>query len=230
MAEAGYTAAQAAAIKTEVTFYEKLRNEVKLHSGDAIDLKQYEPAMRHLIDSYIRAEESEKVSAFDDLSLIQLIVERGAEAVKALPDGIRKNKEAVAETIENNVRKLIIDESPINPKYYEKMSELLDALIAQRKEEALDYAAYLAKIVELTRQAKNGPGGAAYPASLNTRQRRRCMTTSAKMRRWHWQWIRRCGTAQDGWREQHLQNQEGEESDQRRAVGLPEKARLRLAH
>jgi type I restriction enzyme R subunit len=74
----------------------------------------------------------------------------------------------VAEVIENNVRKLIIDESPINPKYYEKMSELLDALIEQRKHEALDYAAYLAKIVELTKQAKNGPSGAAYPPSLNT--------------------------------------------------------------
>jgi hypothetical protein len=35
----------------------------------------YEPAMRHLIDTYIRAEESEKVSAFDDISLIQLIVD-----------------------------------------------------------------------------------------------------------------------------------------------------------
>ncbi len=96
--------------------------------------------MRHLIDAYIRAEESEKVSAFDDLSLVQLIVERGGDAVEALPDGIRKNTDATAETIENNVRRLIIDESPINPKYYEKMSELLDALIAQRKQEALDYA------------------------------------------------------------------------------------------
>jgi type I restriction enzyme R subunit len=168
MAEAGYTEAQAAAIKTEVTFYENLRNEVKLHSGDAIDLKQYEPAMRHLIDSYIRAEESETVSAFNDLSLIQFIVERGVDAVAAMPPGIMKNQEAVAETIENNVRKLIIDESPINPKYYEKMSELLDALIAQRKLAALNYAAYLAKIVELTQQAKNGPGGGAYPKSLNT--------------------------------------------------------------
>jgi type I restriction enzyme R subunit len=55
-------------------------------------------------------------------------------AVEALPPSIRKKEKAVAETIENNVRKLIIDESPINPKYYEKMSELLDALIAQRKE------------------------------------------------------------------------------------------------
>jgi type I restriction enzyme R subunit len=172
MAEAGYTEAQAETIKTQVTFYENLRNEVKLHSGDAIDLKQYEPAMRRLIDTYIRAAESEKVSAFDDLSLIQLIVERGADAVKALPVGIQKNKEAVAEAIENNVRKLIIDEQPINPKYYEKMSELLDALIKQRKQEALDYAAYLAKIVELTKQVKNGPAGAAYPKSLDTPAKR----------------------------------------------------------
>ena len=172
MAEAGYTETQAEAIKMQVTFYENLRNEVKLHSGDAIDLKQYEPAMRRLIDTYIRAEGSEKVSAFDDLSLVQLIVERGADAVKALPESIRKNKEAVAEAIENNVRKLIIDEQPINPKYYEKMSELLDALIKQRKQEALDYAAYLAKIVELTKQVKNGPSGTAYPQALNTSAKR----------------------------------------------------------
>src|SRR5437016_2094618 len=64
MAEAGHGQAEAAAIKTDVTFYENLRNEMKLHSGDAIDLKRYEPAMRHLIDAYIHAEMSEKVSAF----------------------------------------------------------------------------------------------------------------------------------------------------------------------
>ena len=172
MTEAGYSEAQAEAIKKEVTFYENLRSEVKLHSGDAIDLKQYEPAMRHLIDAYIRAEPTEKVSAFDDLSLVQLIVERGADALKALPEGIRKNKEAVAEAIENNVRRLIIDESPINPKYYERMSKLLDALIAQRKHEALDYAAYLAKIVELTKQVQSGLGGAAYPKLLDTSAKR----------------------------------------------------------
>jgi len=172
MVEAWYTPAEAEAIKKEVTFSENLRNEVKLHSGDAIDLKRYEPAMRHLIDTYIQAEVSEKVSAFDDLSLVQLIVERGVGAVDALPEGIRKSNEAVAETIENNVRKLIIDESPINPKYYEKMSQLLDALIAQRKQQALDYAAYLARIVELTKQAKSGPAATAYPSAISTAAKR----------------------------------------------------------
>jgi type I restriction enzyme R subunit len=148
------------------------RNEVKLASGDYIDMKMYEPAMRHLIDTYIRAEESEVISAFDDLSLVQLIVERGAEAVSVLPKGIRENREAVAETIENNVRKLIIDETPINPKYYERMSALLDALIAQRKTDKVDYEKYLADIVALTRKAQNPTEGATYPASLNSPPKR----------------------------------------------------------
>ncbi|MCX6913449.1 MAG: HsdR family type I site-specific deoxyribonuclease, partial [Verrucomicrobia bacterium] len=170
--EAGYSPAEVSSLRTEVDHYEKVRNEVKLASGDYIDLKMYEPAMRHLIDTYIRAEESEKVSAFDDLSLVQLIVERGADAVNSLPEGIRKNKEAVAEAIENNVRRLIIDEQPINPKYYEKMSELLDALIAQRRAGALDYQQYLAKIVELARKLKDPTAGGAYPKTMNTPAKR----------------------------------------------------------
>ena len=85
--------AEIAAIKAEVDHYEKVRDEVKLASGDYIDLKMYEPAMRHLIDTYIRAEDSEKISAFDDLSLVQLIVERGPDAaVEALPKGITQEQ------------------------------------------------------------------------------------------------------------------------------------------
>ena len=146
-----------------------MRDEIKLASGDYIDLKAYEPAMRHLIDTYIRAEESEKISAFDDMSLIQLIVERGPDAVNALPKGIKDNHEAVAETIENNVRKLIINESPVDPAYYDKMSKLLDALIEQRRKGVEDYKEYLEKIAALTKQIMQ-PGGTpgGYPGTIKT--------------------------------------------------------------
>jgi len=168
MDKAGYATNEIDEIKKEVDHYEKVRNEIKLASGDYIDLKMYEPAMRHLIDSYIHADDSEKVSAFDDMSLIQLIVDRGADAVNALPKGIAANKDAVAEVVENNMRKVIIDESPINPKYYAKMSVLLDALIKERKKESLDYKKYLAKIVELAKQVQNPGGATAYPKALTT--------------------------------------------------------------
>lgn len=93
-------------------------------------------------------------------------------AVDALPKGIRESPEAVAETIENNVRKLIIDESPINPKYYESMSSLLDALIAKRKEDAISYQEYLDEVVRLAQQAQNPTSATDYPGSINTAARK----------------------------------------------------------
>lgn len=168
MQQAGYSEAEATAIKSEVEHYEKVREEVKLASGDYIDMKMYEPAMRHLLDTYIRADESEKLSAFDDMTLVELVVERGEEAVDSLPASISGDREAMAETIENNVRRLIIDEMAVNPKYYEKMSELLDALIEQRRQEALEYKEYLRRIVELTRQAARREEQNRYPTGIGT--------------------------------------------------------------
>jgi len=167
MLEAGYSEAEAQAIRAEVGYYEKVREEVKLASGDYVDMKVYEPAMRHLLDTYIRADESEKLSAFDDMTLVQLIVERGEQAVETLPEGLRNNRGAMAEAIENNVRRLIIDEMAVNPKYYEKMSDLLDAVISQRRQEALDYRAYLARIVELTKQVSRPETASSYPPVVN---------------------------------------------------------------
>jgi len=173
LAEAGYKPDEIEAIKTEVDHTSKVRDEVRLASGDYIDLKAYEPAMRHLIDTYIRAEESEKISAFDDMSLIQLIVERGPDAADAKLKGIMKTEEAVAETIENNVRKLIINESPVDPAYYDKMSKLLDALIELRRKGAVSYKEYLEKIAKLTKEATMpGGGSSGYPEGVRTAAQR----------------------------------------------------------
>ena len=167
MGAAGYSEVEAEEIKSEVDHYEKVRQEVKLASGDYVDLKVFEPAMRHLLDTYIRAEESEPLSQFNDLTLVQLIVERGEDALDSLPENLRRDSEAMAETIENNIRRLIIDEMSVNPKYYEKMSQLLDALIKQRKQEALNYKAYLARVVELSKRVSQPETQSSYPTGIN---------------------------------------------------------------
>ena len=173
LTDAGCTDEQIVMLKAEVDHASKMRDEVRLHSGDYIDLKLYEPAMRRLIDTYIRAEESEKISAFDDMNLIQLIVERGPEAADAKLKGIMKTEEAVAETIENNVRKLIINESPVDPAYYDKMSKLLDALIALRRKDVLSYKEYLEKIAKLAQEVTMPGGGTgAYPIGLQSAAQR----------------------------------------------------------
>lgn len=172
MPQAGYTTEEARAIHDEVVHYEKVRQEIKVASADYLDMKSYEPAMRHLLDTYVRAEESEKVSTFDELGLVDLLVRRGKSALEELPEGLREDAEAMSETIENNLRKVIIDEQPVNPKYYEKMSELLDALIRQRNDEALDYKTYLDNLIELAGKVKNPAGAGEYPGSLDTSAKR----------------------------------------------------------
>ena len=172
MYEAGYNWSEAEEIRQEVDYYEKVRTEIKIASGDAIDLKMYEPGMRRLLDTYIQADKSRKVSAFDDMTLVELIVERGEDAINELPEGIAGNDRAIAETIENNVRRVILDENPTNPIYFARMSELLDTLIQQRKTEALEYEEYLARIVDLTRQIKNPSTGESYPRTMNTSAKR----------------------------------------------------------
>ena len=169
MIEAGYTEAERQTIRDEVGHYEKVRQEVKLASGDYVDLKVFEPAMRHLLDNYIRAEDSEVISKFDDMTLVELLIKDGEGAIGSLPEGIRGSPRAVAETIENNVRRLIVDEMAVNPKYYEKMSAVLDALIQRRREEAIEYEDYLKKVIELAEQVKRGEGGGSYPARIKTR-------------------------------------------------------------
>jgi type I restriction enzyme R subunit len=171
MTGAGYTKEQTQAIEREVRHYEQVRMEVKLASGDYIDLKKYEPAMRVLIDRYIAANESERLSAFDDMTLVDLIVKKGEEALGLLPEVVQQNQEAMAETIENNVRKLIIDEMPTNPKYYMRMSELLDELVKKRKQSDIEYREYLKQIVALSKKVKN-PMDESVSSEINTSAKR----------------------------------------------------------
>ena len=167
---AGYTATEAKEIKQEVEHFAHMRKEIKIASKDEVDMKQYEPAMRRSLDTYIRAEDSEKVIDFEELGLIELIVEKAK--LNPTEPSSTKVPEAMAETIENNIRKVIIDGQPINPKYYEKMSELLDALIEQRREEAISYEKYLKEVKKLAENITNAEGVTTYPKSMNTRGKR----------------------------------------------------------
>lgn len=175
MIAAGFTAEQADEIKKDVAHYEKVRDEVKLASGDLVEMKRFEPAMRHLLDMYVRADDSEVLMDFEELGLIELIVEKGAEAlIEQVPEGLKGNQEAMAEAIANNVRKKIVDENPVNPRYYEKMSQLLNELITQRRQQAIAYQDYLEKIRQLAKKVIKPESSSdhIYPASVDSQAKK----------------------------------------------------------
>jgi type I restriction enzyme R subunit len=154
---AGYSDNDINRIKSKLEYYIDLRETIRKASNEVLDLKPYEADMRHLIDTYIQADQSRAISAFDEVSVLDLIESAGIDAAtSSLPEGVRKNKDAVAETIENNVRSKILKEHLQDPAYYDKMSELLAEIIAARKEKALEYEEYLKKVEELAKRVVAG--------------------------------------------------------------------------
>ena len=171
MTDAGYSPSEAESIRQQVKHFVDVRDEVKLGAGENVDLKQFEAGMRALLDTYIQADASRNLATFDQ-GLVHLIVEHGVGAIEKLPESIRKDSEAAAETIVNNVRKTIVDEQAMNPKYYESMSTLLDALIEQRREAVIDYQEYLLKLVEFTQRLAKGESEQKYPKWADSSARR----------------------------------------------------------
>jgi type I restriction enzyme, R subunit len=167
--EAGYTQVEADKIKDKVNYYAELRNSIKHYSSDYIDLKKYEPDMRQMLDMYLTADPSRVLSNLGEATLLQLIVDNGIEeATDKLPSSIKGNRGAMSETIENNMRKTIIQEMPINPAYYEKMSVLLVELIRLRKEGAISYEELLKEYEELARSIQPNTKK-TYPATIDTK-------------------------------------------------------------
>lgn len=153
---AGYDAKSIKRFKDKLELYLSIREVIKIASNERIDLKQYEADMRFLIDTYIRAEESEKITPFDDISLLDLMETDMNNAIDALPASVRGNREAVSEIMENNVRSKIVEEHLLDPKYFEKMSLLLQELIEARKRQMIDYQEYLIRMAELTKMVNKG--------------------------------------------------------------------------
>jgi len=168
MERAGYDVADVARIKDRLQGALNVREIVRKASGESLDLKAYEADMRHLIDTYIEAKEPRKVSPFDNLGLLELIATTGiGAAIDSRLADVKKDRAAVAETIENNVRKMILKEHLSDPAFYTQMSALLDEIIATRKAKAIEYEEYLRRVAELAKKVNAGRADDT-PAALDT--------------------------------------------------------------
>jgi type I restriction enzyme R subunit len=165
---AGYSPAEIAEIKRNLDRYLDLREIIRRASGETIDLKAYEADMRHLIDTYIEADEPRTISPFDKMSLLEIIVKSGmTSAINSLPSGLKGNRQAVAETIANNVRSKILKEHLNDPAYYDRMSKLLEEIVADLKARRVEYEEYLKRIAALAKQVQSGQAEGA-PSQLRT--------------------------------------------------------------
>jgi type I restriction enzyme R subunit len=167
--EAGYSAAEIAALEKETQFYADTRAAIKKHSGEELDIKPYEADMRHLLNTYIQADPAAELGSLSQLPLTEMIIETGIHDAIARKLNARGqlSRNAIAEGIINNVRKTIIRDQLTDPRFYEEMSTLFDDLIKQQRDDAAAYEKFLQDAEALVmRLAKKQPT-ANVPAALH---------------------------------------------------------------
>ena len=169
LTDAGYSDAEAAALKKEVEFYAEIRMAIKKHSGEELDIKPFEADMRHLINTYIQADPAEDLGELGEMSLTELIIETGIHdaIAKKLNAKGKLSKNAIAEGIINNVRKTIIRDQLTDPRFYAQMSKLLDDLIKQSRADTAAYEVFLRKAEDLVKRLAAKQPEAGIPAVLH---------------------------------------------------------------
>jgi type I restriction enzyme R subunit len=172
MDAAGYSQVEAEAIRREVAYYSDVRASIKQCACEELDTKPFEADMRHLINTYVQADPAQGLASLADLSLTDLIIKTGIHdaIARKLNEKGRLSKDAIAETIVNNVRKTIIRERLTDPRFYEQMSKLLDDLIKQRRSDTAEYEDFLKKAEELVRRLAAKDPVQGVPAVLHGRR------------------------------------------------------------
>lgn len=160
----GCSASEINGYEDKVRFYIELKQAIGNDSGDFLDYKAYEPDMRKLIDNYIVASDSVKIGDFDNLTLLDFVKNKGETLDD--DDTPTSTKDGAAEAIENNIRRKVVEKVTVNPKYYGKMSEILDKLIEQRQQGVIAYAELLELYIKLAKDVEHPEENESYPESI----------------------------------------------------------------
>lgn len=163
-----YSKEETQQIKQEAEFYRHLQKVIGLSSGDSVDLKSYSEEMRRILDAYIKTTDSEVLFQIEDQGLCEVLAQMNVNDFNKALSKVFKNESSMAESIANNTKKRIVEKEASDPKYYEKLSSLLNDLINQFREKKLTYLEYLQQIQDLAKKVidkedKN------YPKKINTK-------------------------------------------------------------
>ncbi|GHP30779.1 restriction endonuclease subunit R [Helicobacter pylori] len=162
-----YSKEEMQTIKQEVQFYRHLQKMIGLNSGDSVDLKSYSEDMRRILDAYIKATDSKTLIKIEDQGLCEVLAQMDINDFHKELSQAFKKESSMAESIANNTRKRIIEKEASDPKYYEKLSSLLNDLINQFREKKLTYLEYLQQIHNLAKQVVHKEDK-NYPEKINT--------------------------------------------------------------
>ncbi len=134
--------------KKELKFFQSLRISVQQRYAEVISYKEYESRVRKLLDTYIQAEEVEKVTKMVNVFDKELRLE------ELLNTG--KTPASVADQIAHAMKKTITENMEKDEAFYRKFSELIEETIRLFNEGRMDEKEYLEHIMGIQKNFSTG--------------------------------------------------------------------------
>ena len=150
--------AQIAEMKRDWRSFSELRRSVRIRYQEAVDVKEFEPKIKRLLDDHVAAMPAETV--------IELIDIHDTGVLKAVIEETGISDASKADRIASATRRAITERMDLDPAFYERFSKLLDDTIKEYREKRKAEKDYLDSVVKIGSKVAQGHEEREMPAAL----------------------------------------------------------------
>lgn len=138
--------------------FSDLRKSVRIRYQEAVDVKDFEPKIKRLLDDHVAAMPAETV--------VELVDIHDTGVLKAVVEETGITAASKADRIANATRRAITERMDLDPAFYERFSKLLEDTIEEYRQKRKSESDYLENVVEIASQVADGHLERDVPARL----------------------------------------------------------------
>ena len=154
-----FSDAKIADLKRDCKQFSELRRSVRLRYQEVVDVKEFEPKIRRLLDDHVAALPAE--------TIIPLVNINNPNALNAVLSETGISEASKADRIASATRRVITESMEKDPAFYERFSELLEETMRDYRARRISESEYLNTVVQLVRKVANKERGRNMPESLH---------------------------------------------------------------
>ena len=150
--------ARIAELKRDWRSFSELRRSVRIRYQEAVDVTEFEPKIKHLLDDHVAAMPAETV--------IELVDIHDKGMLKAVVEETGVTSASRADRIASATRRAITERMDLDPAFYERFSKLLEDTIKEYREKRRSEGDYLERVVGIASKVARGYEECDVPAAL----------------------------------------------------------------
>lgn len=136
-----YDDAKIDVMKRDWLMFSELRRSVRLRYQETIDVREFEPKIRKLLDDHVVAMPAETV--------VKRVNINDPNALKAIAHESGVTEASRADRIASATRRTVTEKMEEDPTFYRRFSELLEETISNYRERRISERAYLQQVLDL---------------------------------------------------------------------------------